>query len=610
MHHVIDPAYPCGINTPHPLMTRIRTLALIAMACPVFALHAQNSFEIKITVPDLTNVAGGHELPDGSFVFGAELGDGVIVLRTDTSGEVLWTRALADAANDEGLYDHSIAVMNDRILMGGYAMGPNTSSRDGILHVLNMNGDVLYQRIIDVGFNSNAVHTLTGIGDGALIAGRASGAGSYDMLLERVDSNGTVLDSWSYGSAGWDWAYEAIRCFDGGMALVGYGDSLGGPAPNAYLVRTGAQGEELWARGVDGASADEGYTVTEDPVTGDLYIGGRTLGMGGPGLRGFITKFTSDGTHVWTRVINNAFDPIGITPLSNGRFAALLRAQNIPGGHGDYDALIVIFDGMGTLLGNHLFGTAASEYPVSLSRTSGGDLLITCLRSNPGGIYAVLVNSNGIGGCTGTSVDVSWVVYSPTIIDHTSDLNNGYSAGDWSTGVTTPALTREFVCCAYPVNASFTMQPTGDPLTWDFTSTATGAGTLTWTIDGNSYSGPSAQHTFAQPGTYTACLGIEGLCATDDTCQTVSTNGDAVDERPENTGLRLWPQPASDYLQLSSNSPMRAIELFDAAGRIVRHSAVNGQRFIQLDVQGSAPGAYLLRAWTDAGPVHRRWIKR
>ncbi|HNE80846.1 MAG TPA: T9SS type A sorting domain-containing protein, partial [Flavobacteriales bacterium] len=101
-----------------------------------------------------------------------------------------------------------------------------------------------------------------------------------------------------------------------------------------------------------------------------------------------------------------------------------------------------------------------------------------------------------------------------------------------------------------------------------------------------------------------------GLCATDDTCQTVSTNGDAVDERPENTGLRLWPQPASDYLQLSSDSPMRAIELFDAAGRIVRHSAVNGQRFIQLDVQGSAPGAYLLRAWTDAGPVHRRWIKR
>ena len=238
-------------------------LALPAAYLTSIALHAQTSFEITIPVPGLTNVAGGQPLPDGGFVFGGELNDGVVVVRTDSTGAVLWTRALAEAANEEGIYDRSIAVSGDRIYMGGYAMGPGTSTRDGILHVLDFDGDVISQRLIDVAGGSNALHGITAITGGALIAGRREGAGSYDMLLQRVDASGNVTGSWSYGSTGWDWAYEAIQLAGGGMALVGYGDDVGGPAPSAYLVKTDAAGQELWSRGLDGASADEGYSVME-----------------------------------------------------------------------------------------------------------------------------------------------------------------------------------------------------------------------------------------------------------------------------------------------------------------------------------------------------------
>lgn len=99
------------------------------------------------------------------------------------------------------------------------------------------------------------------------------------MLLQQVDTDGNITGSWSYGSNGWDWAYEAVQLNNGHMAVVGYGDEVGGPAPSAYLVRTDAQGQELWARGVDGASADEAYTVMEDagadeqPVHGWHFAG-------------------------------------------------------------------------------------------------------------------------------------------------------------------------------------------------------------------------------------------------------------------------------------------------------------------------------------------------
>ncbi len=590
-------------------MLHFRPLLLTIAAHGAIMLHAQNTFEVNIPVPGLTNVAGGHALPDGGFVFGGELTDGLVVVRTDSTGQVLWTKALAEANNDEGLYDRSIAVVDGHILMGGYALGNNTASRDGILHVLDLNGNVLHQRLIDVAFNSNAIHGLHATDHGALVAGRASGAGSYDMLLQQVDTDGVVLGSWSYGTTGWDWAYEAITLAGGGMALVGYGDDVGGPAPSAYLVRTDAQGQELWARGVDGASADEGYTVFEDSASGDLYIGGRTLGMGTPGTRGFITKFDASGTHVWTRVIDNAFDIIGIAPLSNGRFAALLRAQNIAGGFGAYDPLLVTFNDQGTLLSNRLFGTAADEYPVSLARTNTGGLLITGYRSNPGGIYAVLTDGNGDGACTGTTVQLAWNSFTPTIYTPTSILDSGHNPGPWPTGTTAPTLTRQFVCCTYPVVADYITQP-GNALVCTFINTSTGTGTATWSIEGGTYTGDTVFHSFSTPGTWTVCLTFTGVCATDTACQSIPVATIGMDDLGGLASFSLRPNPATDVLQLASASPIRQVQVIDATGRVVRAHAAPSPTALDLDIAGLRPGAFVLCAWTDAGIVRRVWVKQ
>ncbi len=586
-----------------------RILLSTGLLAALLPLSAQNTFEITIPVPGLTNVAGGHALPDGGFVFGGELSDGLVVVRTDSTGQVLWTKALAEAANDEGLYDRSIAVADGHILMGGYAMGNSTAVRDGILHVLDLNGNVLDQRLIDVAFNSNAIHSVNAADHGALIAGRASGEGSYDMLLQRVDTDGVVLGSWSYGTTGWDWGYEAIPCADGGMALVGYGDDVGGPAPSAYLVRTDATGQELWARGVDGASADEGYTVFEDTANGDLYIGGRTLGMGSPGTRGFITKFDATGTHQWTRVVDNAFDVIGITALSDGRFAALLRAQNIPGGPGNYDALLVTFNDQGTLLGNRLFGTTASEYPVNLSRTGDGGLLITCFRNTPDGVYAVLVDSDGNGACTGSSVAVTWNTYAPTIYDHTSILQNGHNPATWPTATTAPVLTRQFVCCTYPVDASFETQP-GNALAYTFINTSTAGGTASWNVAGTAYSGNVVEHAFPAPGTYQVCLTIQGVCASDTQCESVAVATTGVADPANPASVRLQPHPTADRVRITSEQPLQQVEVLDAQGRSVLRTSGNDQRSLTLDLTGLAAGLHLLRATGPAGTVVQRLVIR
>lgn len=581
----------------------MKSLFQLLLFLPAIQLSAQNTFEIAIPVPGLTNVAGGHQLPDGGFVFGGELSDGLVVVRTDSTGAVLWTRALAESANEEGLYDRSLAVSGDRIFMGGYAMGPGTASRDGILHVLDLDGNVLGQRRIDVAGGSNAIHGMTGIADGALIAGRREGAGSYDMLLQRVDADGNVTGSWGYGSNDWDWAYEAIALANGDMALVGYGDGVGGPGPSAYLVRMDAQGNELWARGLDGASADEAYSVMEDPATGDLYIGGRTLGMGQGSVAGFISKFNAAGVHQWTRVIGNAFDVIGMVP-SGGRFAALLHAQNIAGGFGDYDELLVFFSGAGDLLGSRLFGTTASDYAVSLARTSAGGLLISSFRSGPAAIRAVLTDNMGNGGCTGANVQVAWAPYTPAVFNHSSLAQSGSAQFSWVTPSAQPGLTRQFVCCTYPVEAGFEAQP-GNALAYTFINTSTGGGTASWNIAGSVYAGDVVEHTFPAPGNYQVCLTIQGVCATDTQCEGIAVATTGMADHADPTSFTLQPNPATDRVRLISASPMRAVELIDATGRVVLSQGIDQRLHVELDLTDLPTGLFVVRAWTGSAVVTR-----
>jgi hypothetical protein len=590
-----------------------RTIPAFLFSTSLFVLHstavAQNTFEITIPLTGLTDVAGGHADPEGGFVFGGELGESLVVFRCDSTGAVQWTRQLDESANEEGIYNRSLAVSGNRILMGGYAMGPSTASRDGILHVLDLDGTLIAQRIIDVGQNSNAIHSITATDDGALIAGRASGAGSYDMLLQQVDQNGEVQGSWSYGSNGWDWGYEAIGLNDGGMALVGYGDEVGGPAPSAYLVRTDAQGQELWARGIDGASADEGYCVMEDPANGDLYLGGTSLGMGASGIQGFISRFSADGDHIWTRVITNAFDVIGLVPNTAGRFTALARAQNIAGGHGNYDALLLTFNAQGDLLSNRLFGTPASEYPVSLSRTASGGLLTTCLLSGnaTNAVHAVLTDVNGGGSCTGISVQVGWNSYTPTIVDHSSILQNGHNTTDYTTTTAQPEVEREFVCCTYPVLAGYTGIP-GAGTDWTFANSSQGVGTITWNIAGTSLSGDTVSYTFPSAGTFQVCMTIEGVCATDQVCDAVQVIGTGV-EAIDAPHLTLTPNPATDHLRFTAPSGLRAVEVLDVHGRVLRSWPVNNAKTLDLDLTGLPGGVLLLRSTSSVGIQVQRFVK-
>lgn len=71
---------------------------------------------------------------------------------------------------------------------------------------------------------------------------------------------------------------------------------------------------------------------------------------------------------------------------------------------------------------------------------------------------------------------------------------------------------------------------------------------------------------------------------------------------PERNGPRysMAPNPARDQVLIDSEAPIRTARLHDATGRLVREWRIDGRSF-HLDIQGNAPGLYLLRLHAATG---------
>ncbi|MEK9136715.1 MAG: hypothetical protein AAB393_06290, partial [Bacteroidota bacterium] len=121
-------------------------------------------------------------------------GNKVYLVRTNATGDTLWTKSIGGLIND---YGHSVAQTTD----GGFIVAGTTYNL---------------------------------------------GAGNGDALLIRTDSAGHVLWMRAYGGTDYDEALSVVQTTDGGFAFGGSSLSFGGAT--FYVVRTNQNGDTVWTR--------------------------------------------------------------------------------------------------------------------------------------------------------------------------------------------------------------------------------------------------------------------------------------------------------------------------------------------------------------------------
>ncbi len=262
-----------------------------------------------------------------SFGIGTPDSSNVFLIKTDSNGDTIWTKVFGELRSDEGF---SVKQTTDE---GYIVVGGTTSLGAGGWDVYfiktNASGDTLWTKTYggvpnDVGYSVQ--QTTDG---GYIITGstRSFGAGSSDVYFIKTDINGDIIWDRTYGGIYYDRGNSVQQTNDEGYIIGGFTFSFGVGAPNysnSYFIKTNANGDTLWTKAFDESDndwirciqqcLDEGYIGVGCTYSNPIYIGqvyvikvninGETLWIkrhgGMRNESGYSIRQTSDGGYIIT----------------------------------------------------------------------------------------------------------------------------------------------------------------------------------------------------------------------------------------------------------------------------------------------------------------------
>lgn len=117
------------------------------------------------------------------------------------------------------------------------------------------------------------------------------GAGSNDVLVIKYSRNGTFLWAETWGGTGDDDAYGIAIGPDGYLYVVGTTASYGAGNYDALLLKFDTEGQLLWSTTWGGRSFDRAYDISFD-ASGNIYIVGESYSSGNSAV---LLKFSASG---------------------------------------------------------------------------------------------------------------------------------------------------------------------------------------------------------------------------------------------------------------------------------------------------------------------------
>ena len=229
-------------------------------------------------------------------------------------------------------------------------------------------------------------------------------AGMVDAFVRKYDAAGTELWTRQFGSSERDFARGVALDGQGSGYVVGetYG-VLPGQAPaggyDAYVRKYDADGTELWTRQFGGPGGEGAWGAAVD-AAGSVSVVGTTRaqlpGQTSAGsFDGFLRKYDTAGTELWTRQFGSAGDEGGKAVALDGDGDILVAGSTdgtLPGqiSAGGYDAYVRQFDASGNDLWIRQFGSKADDYGVAVAVDPAGRTLVvgSADRALPGQPWA------------------------------------------------------------------------------------------------------------------------------------------------------------------------------------------------------------------------------
>ena len=206
---------------------------------------------LTITTMDTSDVAHSvRQTRDGGYVLAgsssSSSGTGVWLLRTDSVGELLWSRN-PGIATGAVAYDAAETADNGFIVAG--SADSVLRGSEAILIKTDSDGDTRWTRSFGGEFNDEA-RSLVLTSDGGYALGGFSwsdSAGLSDFWLVKTDGEGRLEWQRTFGGVARDAAHSLAQTSDDGYVLAGWSESFS-RGDRFWVVKTGPAGRQEWNR--------------------------------------------------------------------------------------------------------------------------------------------------------------------------------------------------------------------------------------------------------------------------------------------------------------------------------------------------------------------------
>jgi hypothetical protein len=347
---------------------------------------------VQQTVPD-----GGYIIVGHTYSFGAGMID-IYLIKTDSLGDTLWSKTYGGTDDDWG---SSVQQNSD----GGFIIVGNTGSfgaglRDVYLIRTNSSGDTLWTKTYgdsDIDNGRSVKQTQDG---GFIISGftYSFGADWYDVYLFRTNSFGDTLWTKTYGGIAQDNGWSVQETSDGGFVIAGYTYSFGTGGSDVYLIRTNSTGDTLWTKTYGGIGRDYGRSV-QQTQDGGFIISGNTYSYGAGYSDVYLIRTNSTGDTLWTKTYGDTNWDYGysVQETSDGGF--IIAGETSSYGAGSYDLYLIRTDSTGNALWTKTYGGTDWDNGYSVQQTSDGGFIIVgttlSFGAGSGDIYLIKTDSLG-----------------------------------------------------------------------------------------------------------------------------------------------------------------------------------------------------------------------
>jgi hypothetical protein len=379
---------------------------------------------------------GGYVIAGETRSFGAGSFD-VYLVKTDSSGDTLWTRTYGGSHSDAG---SSVQQTSEGgYIIAGYTTSFGAGGADVYLVKTDSSGNTLWTRTYggsDDDYGESVQQTSNGE---YIIAGEtySFGAGDYDVYLLKTDPSGDTLWTRTYGGSDLDWAQSVQQTSDGGYIIAGGTESFGAGFADVYLLKTHSSGDTLWTRTYGGWWYDYGFSV-QQTSDGGYIIAGMTKSFGAGGWDVYLVRTDSSGATLWTRTYGGFGSDYGysVQQTSDGAYIIAGETESFGAGGDDVYLIktvgeVVEVDGPDSEIPLPAFASLSQCYPNPFNASTVIEYQLPEARNVTLHVY------NLIGEKVATLVDREQEAGYKSVIWEASEVSSGLyfyklTAGDYS----------------------------------------------------------------------------------------------------------------------------------------------------------------------------------